>query len=118
VGHHPEIALLAEEGHVAEKFEDKRINDALELLNELAKEKKAELRGMISEKYKNLSSALGGSAEELGNQARAAFAEGEAKAREFASQIDENVHKNPWPYLGGTALGFLILGMFLARPKK
>ena len=43
---------------MAEKFEDKKINEALDLLNELAKEKKAELQGMVSEKYSHLKSAL------------------------------------------------------------
>ncbi len=103
---------------MAKEYDDKKINEALELLDELAKEKKDELLGMVSEKYKHLKSAIGGTTGKMEDQARAALAQGEQTAKEFASKIDGNVRKNPWPYLGGTALGFLILGIFLGRPKK
>jgi ElaB/YqjD/DUF883 family membrane-anchored ribosome-binding protein len=103
---------------MAERFEDKRINEALELLNEVAKDKKAELQDMVSDKYSNLKSALGGVAEKLQHQARESYVQGKEKVKELACEVDESVHKNPWPYLGGTALGFLILGYFLGRSKK
>jgi ElaB/YqjD/DUF883 family membrane-anchored ribosome-binding protein len=107
---------------MAEKIEDKKINEALELLNESAKEKKAELLGMVAGKYSNLKSALGlgagGAAEKLRAQAREGYALGEEKVKEFASKADDAVHKNPWRYIGGAALGFLILGYLLGRSKK
>ena len=103
---------------MADKAGDKKIDEALELLNEMAREKRSELKGMVSEKYGHLKAALGGTADKAQDQAREAFARGEEKLGEFTSKIDENVHKNPWPYLGGTALGFLILGTLLGRPRK
>jgi ElaB/YqjD/DUF883 family membrane-anchored ribosome-binding protein len=103
---------------MADKASDKKIDEALELLNEMAREKRSELRGMVSEKYSHLKAALGGNAEDIEDQTREALARGEEKLTEFTSRIDENVHKNPWPYLGGTALGFLILGILLGRPKR
>lgn len=99
---------------MAEKLNDKKIDEALELLDELARDKKAELLGMIEEKYGNLRSALGGAE----GRAHEAYAQAEEKVKEVATTIDEKVHKNPWPWLGGTALGFLILGLLLGRPKK
>ena len=103
---------------MAGKFEDKRINEALELLNEVAKEKSAELQNMVSDKYGNLKSALGGLSEKLQHEANETFAKGKEEVEELASKVNESLHKNPWPYLGGTALGFLILGLLLGRPKK
>lgn len=103
---------------MAEEFEDKRINEALELLNEMAKDKKAELQGMVSEKYSNLKSALRGAAERLQHQQRETYAQGEENVRDLASKVDESVRKNPWPYLRRTALGFLILGYFLGRSRS
>ena len=103
---------------MAKEYDDKKIDEALGLLDELAKDKKDELLGMVSEKYKHLKSAIGGAAGRMQNEARQAFVQGEESVKEFASTIDADVHKNPWPYLGGTALGFLIIGIFLGRPKK
>lgn len=103
---------------MAERFEDKRINEALELLNEVAKDKKAELQEMVTDKYSNLKTALGGIAERWQHQSKEAYDRSREKVKELASEVDENVHKNPWPYIGGTALGFLILGYFLGRSRK
>ena len=103
---------------MSEKYNDKKIDEALGLLDELARDKKAELLGMISEKYGNLKSALGGAGDDRGDTAHEAYAQAEKKVKELTSTINEKVHKNPWPYLGGTALGFLILGLLLGRPKK
>jgi ElaB/YqjD/DUF883 family membrane-anchored ribosome-binding protein len=103
---------------MAGKFDDKRINEALELLNELAKEKAAELQDMIGERYGSLKSALGAAGEKGESQASDAIDRGKEKATELVSKVDENVRKNPWPYIGGTALGFLILGFFLGKPRK
>lgn len=103
---------------MADRFEDKKIDEALELLNKVAKDKKAEFLHMISNKYGNLKSALGGAAERMEHQARESYSQGRDTAKDLASNLDESVHKNPWPYLGGTALGFLFLGLFLGRPRK
>jgi ElaB/YqjD/DUF883 family membrane-anchored ribosome-binding protein len=103
---------------MAEKIEDKKINEALEFLNDVAKEKGAELQDMISGKYAHLQSALGGIAETVRRTAQEAYSQGKAKAKDLAAEMDGNVRRNPWPVLGGTALGFLILGLFLSRSRR
>jgi ElaB/YqjD/DUF883 family membrane-anchored ribosome-binding protein len=103
---------------MTDRFDDKRINEALELLNEVAKDKKAELQGMLSHKYGDLQSAISGVAGKLQHNVIEGYHRSKEKVQELASEVDESVHKNPWPYIGGTALGFLILGYFLGRSKK
>jgi ElaB/YqjD/DUF883 family membrane-anchored ribosome-binding protein len=72
----------------------------------------------VSEKYSHLKSALEGASGRAGQELRDDIAHGEETVRQFASSIDESVHKNPWAYLGGTALGFLIIGHLLGRHGK
>jgi ElaB/YqjD/DUF883 family membrane-anchored ribosome-binding protein len=103
---------------MAEKLDDKKIGEALELLNEVAKEKKADLQNMISEKYSNLQSALGGAAARIEHAARETYARGKEMVTDIASKADDSVHENPWKYIGATAVGFLILGIFLGRSRK
>jgi len=33
----------------------------------------------------------------------------------MVAMLDENVHQSPWGYIGGVALGALILGFILGR---
>ena len=99
-------------------IDEKRIDEALELLNEVAKSKEDELKTIITKKYGNLKSALGGIAEKIQHQAHDTYAQGKEKADEIASKVDGSVRGNPWPFLGGTAIGFLILGYLFGRSKK
>jgi len=103
---------------MTEKTNAKRISEALELLEEMAKEKKDDLQGLIAEKYSSLKSLLGDAAEDLQKQARETYEHGKEKVMDLASRSDESVHRHPWPYLGGTAIGFLLLGFFLGRSSK
>jgi len=103
---------------MAEKTDAKKISEALELLEEVAKDKKAELQSLVSEKYGSLKSVLGEVAEGLQKQGRETYQHGIEKVKDLASRSAESVRQHPWPYLGGTAIGFLILGFFLGRSSK
>jgi ElaB/YqjD/DUF883 family membrane-anchored ribosome-binding protein len=106
------------EGTMKEDLDIKKINEALEFLNQAAKEKLAEVQEMVSDKYADLKSALGGAAENLHERMRETFDQDREKVKDFASKVDDGVHRNPWPYIGGAAIGFLILGFSLGRSRK
>ena len=46
------------------------------------------------------------------------WAENSERIKEAASELDEQVHKNPWPYLGGVAIGALLLGFILGNSRQ
>lgn len=99
-----------------------KIAQALKLLDEAAVEKKAELAGLLTDRYGTLKSVILESERAVGR----AMAEGKARAVEAglhavdlgiekAKQVDEHVHRNPWPYIGGGALVGLLFGYILGR---
>ena len=100
------------------RFEDKRINEALELLNGAARDKKAELQAAMENKYTDLSSVVSEFTNRMNNGASKRFEAGKQKVAEVANDIDKSVHKNPWPYIGGAAAAALISGFLLGRSRR
>jgi ElaB/YqjD/DUF883 family membrane-anchored ribosome-binding protein len=112
-----------------ENTSNENIAEALKLLEEAAKQKKDELKTVISGKYTNLKDLIMEnersimksltSAKDTALEAAAeAKAAGIEKAREVAREVDKNVHQNPWPFITGAAVGGLLLGFILGRSRK
>ncbi|MBI4715709.1 MAG: DUF883 family protein [Nitrospirae bacterium] len=102
---------------MADLFTDKRIQDALELLNEVAKEKRTDLVNLISSKYGHLKSTLESMEEKIQHGSTEAYRQGKEKVVTAAKEVDESVHKRPWPYIAGAAVVTLLLGYILGRSK-
>lgn len=99
-----------------------KIQEALELLNEAAQDKKNEIYDLVGEKYDHLRGLFG---ESLSNGRFVAngvkkrvlkniHAE-EKKLRQTAAIWNRKIHKEPWMVIGGVALGSLVLGALLRR---
>jgi len=110
-------------------MEQTSISEALKLLEEAAAHKKDELKSVMSDKYTHLrnviveiESSLARTLSDAGDYAveTAVHAKdaGDEKAREFIRDLDKNVHRDPWPYIAGTAVGGLLLGYILGRNPK
>jgi len=105
-----------------------KLSEALKLLEDAAKEKKNELQNMIKGKYSNLKEALIDKEEDITHALLAAKKQalkaavqaseiGTERAKEIAAEVDQQVRENPWPYIGGVALGSLLIGYILGRSK-
>lgn len=112
-----------------EHTSNENIAEALKLLEEAAKQKKDELKSVMSDKYTHLKNVIveteGSLIKSLSDAKKHAIESavhardvGVAKAKEVAGHVDESVHENPWPYIGGTAVVGLLLGYILGRNRK
>ena len=106
-----------------------KLTEALKLLEEAAREKKDELSGLLANKYSHLKGVIVDKEQDLKETWLAAKQRttealtrageiSKAKAEEVARELDKNVHKNPWPYIGGVALGALLIGFIFGRASK
>jgi ElaB/YqjD/DUF883 family membrane-anchored ribosome-binding protein len=100
----------------------KKIQDALELLNEAAQEQKEEVFEMLGSKYESLRGLLEDTvhngqsvAEDTRKAVRKTLRDEERKIRAVTARLDKDVHRDPWKYLGGAAVGALVLGLILSR---
>ena len=101
-----------------DRTEDKRIAEALELLNAVARDKKGELEAALQDKYNDLTALVG----ELGGRVRTRATEkyeaGKQKVFDAAQDVDKRVHRNPWAYIAGAALAGLLLGVILSKSRR
>ena len=112
-----------------EHTSNENIADALKLLEEAAKQKKDELKHLMSDKYTHLrdlivdtEGSLMASLADAKHHAVAAAVHAKdvsvEKACEIAHDVDAHVRQHPWPYLAGTAAVGVLLGYLLARSRK
>ena len=102
-----------------------KINEALELLNEAAKEKKDELKGLMANRFSHIREAMTagvGHGKEIikhtQDLTQEAIDQGKEKVKEIAGDVDQRVHKDPWVYIAGTAAATLLLGYFMGSKRK
>jgi ElaB/YqjD/DUF883 family membrane-anchored ribosome-binding protein len=100
------------------RFEDKRIEEALEMLNAVARDHKTELQTTMENKYADLSSVVRAFTDEVKSQASEKIDNAKHKVGEIATDIDKSAHKNPWAFIGGAAAVGLALGFLLGRSRR
>lgn len=107
------------------KTSNAKIGEALELLNEAAKEKRDELKDLMANKYSHIREAMAAGAEHgkeafkhAKDFAQEKFTEGGAKVKEIAGDVDKRVHKDPWVYIVGAAAASLLVGYLLGSKRK
>ncbi len=103
----------------------KKFEEALQLLNEAAREKKQEIQQLFGDKYTHIRQAVQDAASQSGERlSRVRQAAGEAiefggeRVKQVAAEVDEKVKENPWPYIGGVAVGALLLGFILGASRN
>lgn len=101
-----------------DRFEDARINEALELLNAVARDRKTELQAAIEDRYAELRSVVTGFTDEVKHRATESFEAGKQKVEDVTTDIDRSVRRNPYAFIGGAALVGLVVGMLISRSRK
>ncbi len=103
---------------------NRKIDKAIQLLNEAARDKKDALQRSVKEKLGDFKEAFSDiternreAIERVGMATKEAIQESAERVKEKAQEANRQVHKNPWPYIGGVAAGALVIGWLLGRNK-
>ena len=103
----------------------KKFEEALHLLNEAAREKKEEIQSLMTDRYSQIRDILEDAAKKskktyrrVKTEAEDLVGEGGERVSEVISDLDDRVHENPWAYLGGVAVGALLLGFILGSSSR
>ena len=101
---------------------NEKLQEALQLLNDAAKDKREELKTLVGSKYGDLKGAILGAedkvAERVGEAAqrlREARTAGQERIRDASVAVDKRVHEEPWKALGIAAGVGLLIGFIMGR---
>ncbi len=105
-----------------------KIQQALDLLNEAAHEKRAELYQSLEGQYDELMKALSEITEsikekatDVKKKAEVTIHSGQKKIEDSvidaAEKMEEKVHQKPWAFLGAVAVSAFVIGAVLSRKK-
>lgn len=97
--------------------DDKRINEALELLNEVARDRKSDIQDAVNKKYTDLKSVLESFTSNVQERATDLYEDGRRKVTDAATDIDLTVRRNPWAFIGGAAAFGIIMGYLMGRKR-
>lgn len=106
------------------------INEALRILDEALSTHGGDLKAMVTDDFQNLKAALGSVSPEMADSLRqigsrayeqvsgiaSDLASGSLdRGRQIYGNVDSTVRSNPWPVIGGVAVGTFALGFMLGR---
>ena len=105
-----------------------KITEALKLLEQAATQKRDELKSVMADKYTHLKDIFveteSSLAKSLSDTGKHAGRGGRSRQGMLASQkvresdMDQNVRRDPWPYIAGTAAVGFVLGFIFSRDRK
>lgn len=106
----------------AQNTSTEKLQEALDLLNEAAHDKRDELKELVNSKYGNLKNTIAGAegraAEWVGETAeRMSHAKevGQERFQEASKAIDQRVHQEPWKAAGLVAATAFLIGYIIGR---
>jgi ElaB/YqjD/DUF883 family membrane-anchored ribosome-binding protein len=99
----------------SKKTSPAKIKEALQLLEEAAKDKTLDIEKMIDKECEHLKKALVNVKEKMQEPLEHFKEKSVEIASHAAVQLDKSVHRNPWPYIGVTALVSLLLGCIFGK---
>jgi ElaB/YqjD/DUF883 family membrane-anchored ribosome-binding protein len=106
------------EDSAMDRFGEQRIDEALELLDTAARDKRAELSAALENKYTDLASVVRSVSNQVKDRATQKIVAGKQKVVEVATCIDRSVHENSWTYIAGAAGAAMLFGFFLGRSRR
>ncbi len=95
-----------------------KIEQALVVLNQAARQRRKELSKLVRGKYRNVNRALiqaGINGKRFIKGTERGVLRAEKNLVSKAKHFDSNVHENPWPYLGAVAISSLVLGAMIGH---
>lgn len=103
----------------------KKLSDALQVLNDAATEKKEEIQGLLNDRYKDLRTFVRHTAasnrkaiKKFRRSAEDLIEEGQERITDAATNVDKNVRKNPWAYIGTAAGVAIVVGFLMGRSNR
>ena len=100
------------------KPSDIKIAQALELLNEAAKEKKGEVKALLTERYAHIKQVLSENAGTVVEKAQEFVQEGREKIKETAVAAGQPRGENPVALHGGAGVGGVFWGYLMGGRRK